>query len=399
MPTTCPANVRETKIAVGMIPQTDLVTPNLIANMWSLLKTNTALLQTDLRTETDALDIGKGDEFPLTVYKTAVSTTVAVEKYATSEFMAWVTCFALGHGTSTTVTGATTYTAIPQDPTTECLNLPPFTYLEQIRPGANAVVDRAAVGMVVNDFTLMMEQGPGRANCRVTANFIGTGQIVFPSGMTMPTATLEHLLNAGGTTKLTINGIDYLLGTGIGRFNSLEFRWNNNVRTDSGYYPGSGTQNGFATRGRMEFGTREVTLSFIARAVAGSVEYNNLLNLTEAATSIIVQGALISGTAYNEMDLEFPRTIISANVIGDADGIVTVNCQLAIMKPTDGITPLCTLTVITPMTGIGPTLMNEGGPAPSGRPSEAPLPPAPGEAQPPPAPAKGRAREDLKKAA
>ena len=43
------------------------------------------------------------------------------------------------------------------------------------------------------------------------------------------------------------------------------------------------------------------------------------------------------------MDLLFPRTIISAETIGDADGIVTVNCTVSILKPTDGITPLCTL--------------------------------------------------------
>jgi hypothetical protein len=377
-----------------MVPQTDLVTANTQAQLWSLVKTNTALLQTDVRTETDALDIGKGDEFALTVYKTSISTGVAVEKFATSEFMAWLFAFGLGHETSTTTSGATTYVATPQDPAVECINLPPFTYLEQIRAEPNSVVDRAAVGMVVNDFTLTMEQGPGRANCRVAANFLGTGRLVVPSAMTMPTYATEHLLNASGATKLTINGIDYLLGTGVGRFNSLEFRWNNNVRTDSGYYPGSGMQNGFALRGRMEFGTREATLSFVARAVAGSPEYTNLLALTEGITEITVQGALISGTAYNSMDLLFPRTIISAAPAGDADGIVTIQCTLSILKPTDGVTPLCTFTVVTPMTGIGPTEMTTG---PAGRPPEAPLPPAPGETPQPQA--QPQSRRDLKKAA
>jgi len=357
---TCPANVRETKIAIGKVPQTDLVTKNTDPQLWSLLKTNTALMQTDLRTETDALDIGKGDEFAVNVYKTSSSTSVALEKYVTTEFMAWLFAFGLGNSTSAAAGTGTAYTSTPQDPTTDCINLPPFTYVEQIRTGANAVVDRAAVGMVVNDFTLTMESGPGRANCRVAANFIGTGSITNPSGSVLPTPTAEHSLNASAATTLTINGIDYLLGTGVGRFNNLEYRWNNNVRTDSGYYPGSGTQNGFAVRGRMEFGTRETTLTFTARAVAGSQEYTNLLALTEGVTTIKVVGAVIgAGPQTNDMTLNFPRTIISGVVNGDADGIVTVNCAVTILKPTDGVTPLCTFVVTTPFAGIGPTRAEE----------------------------------------
>ena len=343
MATPCPANIRETKICFGKVPQTDLVTPNVVSDMWSLLKTNTALMQTDLRTETDALDIGKGDEFPINVYKTAASTTVALEKYCTSEFMAWLFCFGLGNATKTG--GATTgytYSATPQDPVVQCINQPAFTWAEQIRAEPNSVIDRAGIGMVVNDFTITMESGPGRANCRVASNFIGTGQILIPSGYTFPVTQSEHLLNASGTTKLMINGIEYLLGNAKGRFNNLEFRWNNNTRTDSGYFPGSGLQNGFAVRGRMEFGTRDLSLTFVARAVLGSQEYNNLINLTEGITEITVQGAAI-GTSFHQMDLLFPRTIISAETIGDADGIVTVNCTVSILKPTDGVTPLCTL--------------------------------------------------------
>jgi hypothetical protein len=339
----CPANVRETKIAFGKKPQTDLVTANLSADLWSLTKTNTALMEVTLATETDAQDIGKGDEFANQVFKTSASTAVPLEKYSTSEFAAWLFCFGLGHGTKTIAGTGFRYDAIPQDPSTQCIALPSFTYVEQIRTGANAVIDRAGVGMVVNDFTLSMASGPGRANCRLTANFVGTGNVLNPSGLTIPTLTPEHLLNANGVTVLNINGIDYFLG---GDFNSLEYRWNNNVRLDSGYYPGSGTDNGFGIRGRMEFGTRETTLTFVARAEKGSPEFNNLLNLTEAPTTITVQGAAF-GPNFHIMNLSFPRTILTSHVVADADGIVTVNCGVGILKPTDGVTPLCTLSSTT----------------------------------------------------
>jgi hypothetical protein len=330
-----------------MLPQTTLTTPNAQADLWDLLRTNSTLLQTELATETDAMDIGKGDEFPTTVFKTSMSTALEFQKYATSEYMAWLFAFALGSCTKAAAGTGFTYASIPQDPTVACINLPPFTYVEQIRPEPDSVVDRAAVGLVVNDFQLAMQSGPGRANCQVTAHYLGTGMLVNPSGMTMPVPTSEHLLNAAGATTLTINGIDYLMGTGAGRFNSLQFGWNNNVRTDSGYYPGSGLQNGFAMRGRMEFGTREATLSFVARAVLGSVEYNNLLNLTEGATTITVQGAVIgAGPETHGMTISCPRTIISAENNGDADGIVTVNCTVQVLKPTGG-GPLCTLSSTT----------------------------------------------------
>jgi hypothetical protein len=340
----CPANVRETKIAFGKKPQTDLVTINLDTDLWSLTKTNTALMEVTLSTETDALDIGKGDEFATQVFKTSASTAVPLEKYSTSEFAAWLFCFGLGHATKTVAGTGFTYAAIPQDPSTQCIALPSFTYVEQIRTGANAVIDRAGLGMVVNDFTLAMASGPGRANCRLTANFIGTGQVANPSGKVIPALTPEHLLNANGTTVLTINGIDYHLS---GDFNSLEFRWNNNVRTDSGYYPGSGTYNGFGIRGRMEFGTRETSLNFVARAEKGSPEFNNLLSLTEGTTTITIQGALIATTFYHTINLSFPRTILTSHVVGDDNGIVTVNCGVGILKPTDGVTPLCTLSSTT----------------------------------------------------
>jgi hypothetical protein len=341
----CPANIRETKIAFGFIPQADLTTENTPAEIWSLLKTNTDLMTLALATETDALDIGKGDEFPTQVFPTSASTTVPLQKYCTSEFMAWLFCFGLGKATGAAAGTGFHYDATPQDPASgSCINLPAFTWAEQIRPSPNSVVDRAAIGMVVNDFTITMESGPGRNNCRVAANFIGTGQVAAPSGLTFPANTPEHLLNANGVTVLTVNGIDYMLG---GNFVSLEFAWNNNVNTTSGYYPGSGAQNGFGIRGRMEFGTRSCTFRFVARAQKGSQEFLNLINLTEGPTTVTVKGAAIDASNFNDMTISCPRTMISADVTGEQDGVVTVNCEVAILKPTDGVTPYITLSATT----------------------------------------------------
>ena len=347
----CPANVRETKIAFGFTPQADLKTKNTDAELWSLTKTNAALSTVDLVSEDDSDDIGKGDEFPANNYPTSASTAVPIEKYCSSEFAAWAFLFALGNGTKTGVApGALTYVATPSDPAVDCINIPAFTWVEQIRAEPNSVIDQAEVGMVINDFTLTLDSGPGRNNCRLAVNCIGTGQVNVPSGSVVPALTPEHMLNATQAAKLTINGIDYLLG---GSFISMEFKYTNNVRTDSGYYPGSGNQNCFAIRGRMEYNKREFSWTFVARAQKGSVELANLLAQTEALSQLTINGGQIgAGPAVHSIDITAPRTVLSAVTTGDADGIVTVAVTVKMMKPTDGVTPIVSLTAITGYDGI-----------------------------------------------
>lgn len=332
-PTSCPANIRETKIAFGMKPQSALATANLTAELWSLTKTNPALGVVNPVNEDDAQDIGKGDEFPTTIYPSNLDTAAVIEKYVSSEFMSWLFCFTTGQATKTSIGGGFSYAAIPNDPVQTCINLPPFTYAEQIRPQPDSVVDRALVGMVINDWTLTLSSGPGRANCKVSVNTVGTGSVTFPSGLTFPAVTSEHMLNASGAA-INIGGIDYVLNAG---FISAEFRWNNNVRLASGYYPGSGQQNGYALRGRMEYGDRECTLTFVARAAKGSQEFANLMSGFEAPATITVKGALIgTGPQTHQFSILSTRSITSGVVNGEADGIVTVNCTVRLLKPTTG---------------------------------------------------------------
>jgi hypothetical protein len=62
---------------------------------------------------------------------------------------------------------------------------------------------------------------------------------------------------------------------------SLETGWKNNIRMDSGFFPGSGFQTAGdgstgAIRGRLEFGNRQGNLRFVARFESGSSEYTKL---------------------------------------------------------------------------------------------------------------------------
>jgi hypothetical protein len=141
------------------------------------------------------------------------------------------------------------------------------------------------------------------------------------------------MLNASGAA-ININGIDYVLNQS---FISAEFRWNNNVRLASGYYPGSGQQNGYAIRGRMEYGNRECTLTFVARAAKGSQEFANLMSQAEGPTTITVKGAQIgAGPQNHQFSILSTRSSTSGVVNGEADGIVTVNCTVRFLKPVSG---------------------------------------------------------------
>src|SRR5436190_21682340 len=116
MANSCPANVRETKIAFGFQPQADLTTPNPLLELWSLTKTNAALAVTEPVTEDNALDIGKGDEFPTQTFPSHINATVPLEKFTSSEIMAHLFLFGLGKGTKTGTAPAFVYAAVPSDP-------------------------------------------------------------------------------------------------------------------------------------------------------------------------------------------------------------------------------------------------------------------------------------------
>ena len=298
--------------------------------------------------ETNALDIGKGNEFPSQTFPSYQDASVPVEKYVSSEFMAWLFCFATGKASKTPAGTGFTYAAVPNDPAVDCINLPPFTWDEQIRAQPNSVIDRALIGCVVGEFTVTMQSGPGRANCRVACTLPGTGRAQSPGLTPLPAVTAEHFLNAAGAT-ITINGIDYVLSQS---FISLVFRYNNNVRLDTGVYPGSGTQNGYAVRGRMEYGTREMSLNFVARAQKGSIEYNNLINQVEGPANFGVKGASIGATDFHSFNVDMPRTIMQSAVNGDDNNIVTIECGVTIMQPTDGVTPIITMSATTEKDGI-----------------------------------------------
>lgn len=343
-----PANIRETKIALGYKKQADLATANIASDLWLLTKTNVELANVAWNTEPDN-DIGIGTDFVTTQYKNGKDATFSIDKPATSQWLAWAWAMALGK-TTATGTAPTTYTSVPLVPDTDGMEPPSFTYIEAIRPGAaTELFNRALVGCVVNDVSLTIEKGPTRSASRLVANVVGTGKTIDANTIVIPSTALAETRLPSATAAITINGTNYVTG---GAIESVTINYNNNLRADDRFYPGSGLQDGFAIGGRMEIGDRRTAgMSFVARCGTGTSELTKLKNLTEGTAAVAISETLpvISSTPISTVT--FHRVVFSTVELGNANGIVTVQVNVQPMwHSTNG---LMTVVTKTAEAGIG----------------------------------------------
>jgi hypothetical protein len=264
-----PTKIREILIGFGFSKQADIATANTVAGIWRLNKLNTSFTGPTLNTENDAAELGKGNEFASQVFKTSWDVKGTIEKYLSSDFAAWVMAFGLGHVTYGGSAGLRVYTCVPLVPVSDGVELPYFSFLEQIRPGASSVVDRMAIGCAIDDWTLTVGSGPGRANSKLVANIIGSGKHLQPSGISLPVATVEKLLPSA-SLACTINGVNYVTSKNI---ISLEATWKNNLRADAGFFPGSGF-----------YGAQKQIATITLTGTGGTANVSGAGSLTKLAT-------------------------------------------------------------------------------------------------------------------
>ena len=333
------ANTRELLIGFGKQKQTNISTANLVGGIWRLNKLNVQLANPKFITEDDAAELGKGHEFATQTFKSHMdSQGHQLEKYLSSEFAAWLWAFGLGKVVKTGV-GPYTYTCTPLNPVSDGLELPYFSYIEQIRPGANDVRDIMLVGCAVKSFRIQIASGPGRANAKATVEFTHSGKITEPSGITLPAATVENLLNAY-SLACTILGVDYVTAK---NFVSLEMGWDSAFR--DGFFPGSGQQDGYQIQGRLEVGDRVPLFNFVARYVDGSTELQKVRDLT-TGTAVVT----LTKDANNSMQVTWQQLAFSVAEVGETDGIVTVSVT---GKPQyHAANGVVSAVVVTPVDGI-----------------------------------------------
>jgi len=330
----------EQRVAIGRVAQAALLTASAAGDLISFKKLNASLADPALSTEDDTDELGKGHEFAEDSFVTSWDVSGQLDKYLTSEAAGILLAYALGKSESAAGAGSGSFvhTMGFSDPITDEIDMVPFTVVEQINRSGGSPVDRSLIGCVVEDVTISLTSGPTRAASKIVANIIGTGKFTTPSGITMPAITAEHRLPSAGMT-LTVNGVDYV---GTKTIESVEISIKNNVRTDSGHYPGSGFQTtgdggSGSIRGRMEHGKRAVTLRFVARIKADSAELTKLKAQTEGTAALTVVGPLIAGSTYHKLEINFPRIRFASVRQENADNVQTVAVDCTVLyDATDG---------------------------------------------------------------
>ena len=298
--------------------------------------------------EDDRAEIGKGHEFPTQLFKSHYNMpTFELSKYASSEILAWLTSFSLGSVVKSggPAPAAFVYTVVPAlgatNPTG--LELPYFSYVQQMRPGASSILDEMFVGCAIKGWKLSIKNSPGRASAMVTAELVTSGKYTAPSLILLPAATLPHEFNAGMITALNFNGVDYLTGGTGKNFVSMDVSWENNFRP--GFFPGSGTQDNYQIQGRFEFGDRSLGVQFVVRVQAGSTEYANLIALTTGTATMT-----LTRDTNNVFEMTIQKMGFSVVELGNTDGIATM--QITGSQLYDATNGLVTFTTTTPQDGI-----------------------------------------------
>jgi hypothetical protein len=313
-------NIQEYASAVGTDPQADIATAS--AAYLRIPQINPDIAVVEYITEDDAKDIGKGDEFPTTQFKVSKNITAKKTWYLNSHIAKWALGFAVGTPATTTAGGGSRDTITLIDPVADGICLPTFTILEKFREDAGSPpLDRALIGCVINSLQIDINSGPGRQNAQISVDIIGSRETV-PSAIALPAVTAQKALNAA-TLTFTANSVNYVT---LKTFVSLSFKWDNGLR-DTGYYPGSGSEDGFQTRGRMEFGERSASLTFVGRFAEGSLELTKLKAVTEGTAAFGIVGA-----TGNDFNISSPRCAFSSAILGNTNGIVTVQVDVKFLK-------------------------------------------------------------------
>ncbi len=308
-----PARVQQLAFGMGKAKQADIATAS--ASFLKFRKLNMNMTTPKFNTETDKDEIGKGNEFITQVFGVSNDATNTVEKYGSAEWV--IFCFGYALGVVSEVAGV--YTITPIDPGVT-IELPYFSVVEQMAEGGGSAFDNLFYGCQFEEVMYTFNYGPGRQSSKMNATFIGSGKTLTPSAVTLPAVLSEHYMTSA-SMAISVNGHDYVSDKTM---LSGSMGWKNNLLANAGYFPGSGTQNGAAIRGRLEIGNRVPSFQFTARLLHGSTELAKLLAQTSGTAVVTLT---FDGT--HTVTWTWEKVTFQSVDYTEADGIVAVSVIVA----------------------------------------------------------------------
>lgn len=321
------ADIYELKGCIGFKKQAALHTALVAADTWNLHRTNPDINTPQFLIDTNRDDFGKGTPFATQSFKNRIEQELVWNARLTSENAAMIAAFGLGDVTKTAAGAGFKYTCVPLDVITDGVTMPSTTAVVAVRQGASDLFDYALVGLALDEWSISLQNGTGRDTASISTRWVGSGKYVAPSTVTIPASFAEHYLNIGAVSALTIRSQNYLSNL---RFVNLTLGWRNNISAELAYFPGAGTQSGFALKGRMLRGRPECTLGFTALFENGSTELDDFLAQTEGTAVIDLTGAVFDTTQNHKVEIDLHRVVFRAvnftqieNFIG-----VTVECEV-----------------------------------------------------------------------
>ena len=211
--------------------------------------------------DTDGDEFGKGHEFETRQNLLAWDAKAKRSCKATAEMLGWVAAFGLGAVVDSQPN-------LPLNPTVYDHECTPLLAATSKQLASTSIIEKLSsfrqrkyTGVVINDFTI---SGEGTKFVDLEFNWIGSGAQT-SNALAMPTIIPGHFLWTH-SSKLEIGPYGGAFVDYSSYLKKFSVKWNNNLLTDVGYFPGSGyatvgDPTSGAIRGRLEMGKRMAEFS------------------------------------------------------------------------------------------------------------------------------------------
>ena len=217
--------------------------------------------------------------------------------------------------------------------------------MQQIRPGGSAILDEILIGCAVKGWKLSIKNSPGRAGAMCSGRVRGDGQV---HDAQHHHAARRH--RAARVQRRHDYGVDDQRRGLPDRRLRKAVRLHGRILGDNnfrpGFFPGSGTQDGYQVQGRFEWGDRSFGIQFVVRVQAGSTEVHE----AHQPDHRIRNHHAHQRREQLVLDGDPEDGFFSVVELGNTDGIVTL--QITGVQLYDAINGLLTVTVITPQNNI-----------------------------------------------